>query len=224
MPAEIPAPLSMRRNEREWMSKHRRRGFARRAFAAYYHSIVAGTHPAAPARRGPFSNEATFMAPKEILVAVDFGEMSGPAVTTAREFATAFGARLHVLHVAPNAIASAIGVEGFTADFAAAQAAIEQGARRQLDALVTDDDRQTLRAKAALRASNAPAESIVDYARHSAIDLIVVGAHGSAMTPHLPMGSIAERVVRTAPCPVLTVRPVATAAASSAQKASAITA
>jgi nucleotide-binding universal stress UspA family protein len=163
------------------------------------------------------------MAPKQILVAVDFGEMSGPALTSARELAGAFGARLHVLHVAPNVIAAAIGVEGFTADFASVQSGIEHAARKRLDELVTPDDRRTLHAEVIVRSSNAPAESIVDYARHAAIDLIVVGAHGSAITPHMLMGSIAERVVRTAGCPVLTVRPVAAAAPSSAVRSVTIT-
>lgn len=164
------------------------------------------------------------MALKQILVAVDFGDMSGPALTSARELAGAFGARLHVLHVAPNMIAAAIGVEGFTADFANVQSAIERAARKQLDELVTPDDRRKLHAEVVVRSSNAPAESIVDYARHAAIDLIVVGAHGSAITPHMLMGSIAERVVRTAGCPVLTVRPVAATAPSSTARSVPITA
>ena len=51
-----------------------------------------------------------------------------------------------------------------------------------------------------------PAAAIVDYARREQIDLIVMGTHGRGGVAHLLMGSVAERVVRTAPCPVLTVR------------------
>ena len=163
------------------------------------------------------------MNPKRILVAVDFGEMSAPAMTSARGLARAFGSTLHVLHVAPNVVAAAVGVEGFSADFAAVQTAIERAARKQLDALMTDDDRRTLHAELVLRSSNTPAEAIVDYAADAHIDLIVVGAHSSAITPHAPMGSIAERVVRTAPCTVLTVRPVATAAAPRPEHSIAVT-
>jgi len=54
--------------------------------------------------------------------------------------------------------------------------------------------------------SLAPAESIVQYAKEYAIDLIVMGTRGNRALAHLLMGSVAERVVRTAPCPVLTVR------------------
>ena len=50
------------------------------------------------------------------------------------------------------------------------------------------------------------AETIVQYAKDHAIDLIVMGTHGRRALEHLLMGSVAERVVRTAPCPVLTVR------------------
>jgi nucleotide-binding universal stress UspA family protein len=51
-----------------------------------------------------------------------------------------------------------------------------------------------------------PAGSIVEYASGHGIDLIVMGTHGRGGMSHLLMGSVAERVVRTAPCPVLTVR------------------
>ena len=54
--------------------------------------------------------------------------------------------------------------------------------------------------------SNSPAIEIVDYARKNGIDLIVMGTHGRGAIAHFFMGSVAERVVRMAPCPVLTVR------------------
>jgi nucleotide-binding universal stress UspA family protein len=55
-------------------------------------------------------------------------------------------------------------------------------------------------------ASNAPATAIVEYANEEGVDLIVLGTHGRGAVAHLLVGSVAERVVRTAPCPVLTVR------------------
>ena len=57
-----------------------------------------------------------------------------------------------------------------------------------------------------LLTSHAPAATIVEYAGQERIDLIVIGTHGRGGVAHLLMGSVAERVVRTAPCPVLTVR------------------
>lgn len=147
------------------------------------------------------------MAPKRILVAVDFGEMSLPTLAYGRELARAFRAELHVLHVAPNIVAAST-VEGFTPNFEMVQGEIETSARKQLEALLSVDDSHAVRPSPVLRCSNAPAEAIVEYARHAGIDLLVVGAHTSAITPHLLMGSIAERVLRAAPCPVLTVRPL----------------
>ncbi|MGC4084340.1 MAG: universal stress protein [Vicinamibacterales bacterium] len=54
--------------------------------------------------------------------------------------------------------------------------------------------------------TGAPADEIVNFARGNEIDLIVMGTHGRGLVGHLLMGSVAEKVVRTAPCPVLTVR------------------
>jgi universal stress protein A len=111
-----------------------------------------------------------------------------------------------VLHVAGNIAANAIGIEGYTTDFTALQREVEQSAQKQLDALVNDEDRRTLAAKTIVLTSNSPAQSIVSYAKDAQIDLVVVGTHGRGAMAHLLMGSVAERVVRLAPCPVLAVR------------------
>jgi nucleotide-binding universal stress UspA family protein len=86
------------------------------------------------------------------------------------------------------------------------QQEVEDAARRQLDTIVTDDDRQKLNAAAVLVTSNSPALTITTYAQEHGVDLIIMGTHGRGAFAHLLMGSVAERVVRTAPCPVLTVR------------------
>jgi nucleotide-binding universal stress UspA family protein len=54
--------------------------------------------------------------------------------------------------------------------------------------------------------SGSPAAEIVKYAAEADIDLIVMGTHGRGFVAHVVMGSVAEKVVRSAPCPVLTVR------------------
>ena len=149
------------------------------------------------------------MTLKNILVATDFSEASEAALVYARELAQAFGGTLHVLHVAGNIAASAIGVEGYTTDFIALQREVEESARKQLDGLVSEADRRALSAKTIVLTSNSPAQSIVSYAKDAHIDLVVVGTHGRGGMAHMLMGSVAERVVRTAPCPVLTVRPPA---------------
>jgi nucleotide-binding universal stress UspA family protein len=60
--------------------------------------------------------------------------------------------------------------------------------------------------KTALTTGNLTANAIVAYARQNDVDLIIIGTHGRGAMGRLIMGSVAERVVRTAPCPVLTVR------------------
>jgi nucleotide-binding universal stress UspA family protein len=71
--------------------------------------------------------------------------------------------------------------------------------------MLTAADRKDLHAKPAVRTAINSAGAIVDYAREVNTDLIVMGTHGRGAVAHLFMGSVAERVVRTAPCPVLTV-------------------
>jgi nucleotide-binding universal stress UspA family protein len=139
-----------------------------------------------------------------VLVATDFSDTSESALTYAREFARTFGASLHVLHVVDNAMPFA-GPEAAGVDFARLQDEIAAAARHRLSLLVTAEDRTQLRAVAALRTGSAPAFEIAAYAKAEHIDMIVIGTHGRGMIGHLLMGNVAEKVVRIAPCPVLTV-------------------
>ena len=143
---------------------------------------------------------------KNILVAVDFSEPSDNALAYGRELARTFGGTLHVLHAVGSVVAATLGMDSYTADLVSLQHELEQSARRQLDALVGDEDRRLLSAKTVIQTSSSAAAAIVDYAKDARIDLIVLGTHGRGGMTHLLMGSVAERVVRTAPCPVLTVR------------------
>jgi nucleotide-binding universal stress UspA family protein len=142
---------------------------------------------------------------KNVLVATDFGEASDAALTYGRDLARTFGARLHVLHVAENVVVR-FANEMSMAFLPELQTQIEEEARKRIEALVSDEDKKTLNARAAVVTSAGAAETIVQYASDHAIDLIVMGTHGRRGVDHLLMGSVAERVVRTAPCPVLTVR------------------
>ena len=84
--------------------------------------------------------------------------------------------------------------------------AIEAGITKRLLDVLSEEDRTVLRAVPVIRKSDAPAEEIVKYAHAEHMDLIVMGTHGRPGFSHLLMGSVAEKVVRAAPCPVLTVR------------------
>jgi nucleotide-binding universal stress UspA family protein len=140
---------------------------------------------------------------KHVLVATDFSEPSDAALNYGREFARTFSATLHVLHVADN-VMFRYGVEGYGA-VPELQQDIDEAARKQLERLITDEDRTALQAQPVVLTAGNKAAAIVSYASEHRMDLIVLGTHGRGAVSHLLMGSVAERVVRTATCPVLTV-------------------
>jgi nucleotide-binding universal stress UspA family protein len=141
---------------------------------------------------------------QHVLVATDFGEPSEAALDYGREVARAFGSTLHVLHVA-NSVSMQYGGEAYSVVLPELQDEIEAAARQKLDAALSQEDRTILHAKPVVVAATGKAAAIVDYASQHHIDLIVMGTHGGGFFSHVLMGSVAERVVRTAPCPVLTV-------------------
>jgi nucleotide-binding universal stress UspA family protein len=146
------------------------------------------------------------IALKNILVATDFGPASENALRYGRALARGFGAKLHLLHVTENIFVRAADGYAFVGIPPGLQEDIEEAGRRQTEALLDADDREELRAVAVTVTGNNPAATIVDYARTHLIDLIVLGTHGRGAVAHMFMGNVAERIVRTAPCPVLTVR------------------
>jgi nucleotide-binding universal stress UspA family protein len=137
------------------------------------------------------------LALKNVLVAFDFGEASAAALRYGRSLAGQCGARLHVLHVRDNAFMRPIA--GDPGEVAASIA-------RQLQDQLSQSDRIGLDAVTAVRTADQPANEIVQYAADHQVDLIVVGTNGRKGVAHLLVPSVAERVVRTAVCPVLTVR------------------
>lgn len=141
---------------------------------------------------------------KNILVATDFSEPSSVALAYGRELAKSYRATLHVLHVVENVMGHYSPEIGLTSPVL--QEKIEAVAHRDLETLVSADDRQMLDIKLLVQRGPTVAGGIEDYARAQSIDLVVVGTHGRSGIQRVLMGSVAERVVRTAPCPVLAVR------------------
>jgi nucleotide-binding universal stress UspA family protein len=142
---------------------------------------------------------------KKILCPIDFSDASRVALETAAELAKRYGATLTLFHAYP--------VPGYTfpdGSFVASTKMLEElaeQAARHLEewkALVAGTG---LSAVEAATAVGEPAYEIISYAKAQAVDLVVVGTHGRTGLTHALMGSVAERVVRKAPCPVLTVRP-----------------
>jgi nucleotide-binding universal stress UspA family protein len=142
---------------------------------------------------------------KRVLVATDFSEAAEAAFAYGREIARTFGATLEVLHVVEN-VYTRLAIDGFTPADPDLQQTFEEAARKRLNDLLCDEDRSQLHAKPVILVSNAPAFAIATYARDGHIDLVVMGTHGRRGVAHFLMGSVAERVVQIAPCPVLTVR------------------
>ena len=145
---------------------------------------------------------------KHLLVPIDFEPESLRALAYGRELARQFKATLHLLHVVGDGFSLRGGTEGTLTAVPRLKASLEETARRQLEALFFPEDRSH-GATAIVVVSPTPPQAIVTYARDARVDLIVMGTHGRGGTSGTLMGSVAERVVRTAPCPVLTVgRPV----------------
>ena len=138
----------------------------------------------------------------KVLVATDFSDAAATALTYGSALAKQFGARLHVVHVAENAFMLNVGAAGYVADVSEIQREIDEEAQRQLDACTAAvEPRPTVQ----VLSGGSPAYGIVDYAKEHDIDIIVMGTHGRGGVTRVLLGSVAERVVRIAPCPVLTV-------------------
>ena len=145
------------------------------------------------------------LAPTQILVATDFCEASDAAFAYGRELATRFGATLHLVHAVDTIQISAF-AEAYGDMAARMQDDLEAAARQEIQKRLIDSDHSGPRTASAVITRIGPVVAIVDYAKKHKVDLIVMGTHGRGALAHFMMGSVAERVVRIAPCPVLTVR------------------
>jgi nucleotide-binding universal stress UspA family protein len=141
-----------------------------------------------------------------VLVPTDFSAASKEAFAYARALAERFDASLHLVHAFEDPFATA----AFAAEMYAPLPAnlrdtmlrdIEQRLALQFPA----DDRARFKGTTEI-VTGPTAKAIVEYSHSLGSDLIVMGTHGRGGMAHLLLGSVAERVVRTAACPVLTVR------------------
>jgi nucleotide-binding universal stress UspA family protein len=140
-----------------------------------------------------------------ILVPTDFSKSSSNALVYGSAFAEKFGAELYLLHVVqdltwfvPEAILVA----------PAAMPPLEQfvtASQTALERAIKELNRPGIKTHPVVR-EGTPFDTIIKYAREIDVDLIVMGTHGHTGLAHVLLGSVAEKVVRKAPCPVLTVR------------------
>lgn len=137
-----------------------------------------------------------------ILVPSDFSENGRKSFAYAIAMAKQFGAALVLLHVVQ--VNYAYGEMG-AIDYAALERDLRTGSKKQLEALV-EECRAAGVAATPLVGEGSPARVIAETADSEEADLIVISTHGYTGLKHVLMGSIAEAVVRYAPCPVLVVR------------------
>jgi universal stress protein A len=144
---------------------------------------------------------------RKILVPVDFSEPSQAALAYAAELAKSFGAVVDVLHVweVPSFLpARQLAVEG-SADQALVDI-VKESSESHLNAFVAEATKRGVAVHDSMAELGTPAHTIVERATEGGYDLIVIGTHGRTGVSRVLIGSVAERVVRHARCPVLSVR------------------
>jgi len=140
-----------------------------------------------------------------IVVALDFSEVSRDVLQHALQLARASsGAAIHLLHVVPDPLHQPWAVEAIGIDFVALEKAWVADAERQLAETIAAAGIAAAGATPVVRVGRA-ADTIVAYADEVGAGVIVMGTHGYGPVKRFMMGSVAERVLRQAACPVFTV-------------------
>lgn len=139
---------------------------------------------------------------KRILAPTDFGDSSKSALRYAVAFADQFGAAVDLLHVVepppPGVLMSYVPLDDL-------KKTMLSEAEKNLEELHAEWAEYCFPVTKAV-VEGYPFVEIVKYAREHNVDMIVLGTHGRGAVSHMLIGSVAEKVVRKAPCPVLTVR------------------
>jgi nucleotide-binding universal stress UspA family protein len=144
-----------------------------------------------------------------ILVATDFSEPSETALSYARILARQFGASFHLLHVLEAGVTGAFSSEMYVPESPALMNELIEDAKLKLARRLLPSDKALYKATKEVIVGRA-AKTIVQYAAEQKFDLIVMGTHGRTGLGHFLVGSVAEHVVRSAACPVLTVHATGT--------------
>lgn len=170
-------------------------------------TVVVELNPSDPERLSRSADEANgppspFRLTK-ILVPVDFSDCSKKALQYAIPLAKQFGAAITLLHVVQVNYAS--GPEFGTIDFPLLESDLRKSAQTQLAALVEKEISGQVPHQTEV-CVGAEAAEIVQAAKELESDLIIISTHGRTGLRHVFLGSVAENVVRLAPCPVLVVR------------------
>lgn len=143
------------------------------------------------------------MTVKHILVPTDFSNHADDALDYAIELAQRLQARLTLLHIIDTAPLGV--VEGAAMLPPAYWQELETGIEQSMEASLKRLDDAGLPGETTI-VHGVPFQSIIDTAQDKGVDLIIMGTHGRTGLTHALMGSVAEKVVRLAPCPVLVTR------------------
>ena len=137
----------------------------------------------------------------KILFPTDCSESAENASRYALSLAKKYGSKVYVIHVIePFTYTTEFGL-----DFSAQLKEMEASARRLLDDVAASIKKNNLDVESVL-ITGEPFVEIIKYARKEQVDLIVMATHGRSGIEHMLMGSVAEKVVRKSPCPVLTIK------------------
>jgi nucleotide-binding universal stress UspA family protein len=150
----------------------------------------------------PEKPQAPTLKIKQVLVPIDFSECSKRGLRYAIALAREHKAAITLAYVVPSI--SMLGEYGGI-DYASLTKEMREGADRELATLAVDEIRGVVPCDTVVR-TGSPAGEIVSIAKALPADLIVISTHGRTGLTHALLGSVAERVVQTAPCPVLVVR------------------
>jgi nucleotide-binding universal stress UspA family protein len=140
-----------------------------------------------------------------ILVPTDFSPAAEHALHWAQHLAHQYDATLHLLHVVAQFDAEWFGDDDASVPIGQMHAQVQRDAKEGLKRLAPDPDETGIRTQQHVRYGDEPAASILTVADEINADLIVTGTHGREGLAHVILGSVAEKVVRHARCPVLTV-------------------
>jgi len=141
---------------------------------------------------------------KKILAPTDFSDISVETIAGASELALHFGAELTVAHIIPP-IPTLPSDPHYNFEVPAYQDALKDNAMRQLKEMISNHVSEKIKVVPRVTYGD-PAKEIVRISEEENTDLIVIATHGLTGWQHLVFGSVAEKVVRTAKCPVLTIR------------------
>jgi nucleotide-binding universal stress UspA family protein len=142
---------------------------------------------------------------KRILYPTDFSKCAGHALPHTLHLAETYGAEVHLLHALVLHEADPSNISHRLPDMEELYRVLEEHAETQMRSAIKEHGRASFSIKSAQVRAISAAGAILDYASENEIDLVVMGTHGRRGLRRLLLGSVAEEVVRLAPCPVLTV-------------------